>query len=70
MIGRTWITNDDEAVGAEFADQVESLIRLGDARRVMEVCQQLMGETHDLHFVVPIKGMSLRAERALTIEMG
>ena len=63
LLGRTWITNEDEAVGAEFVDQVESLIRSGDAQRVMEVCQQLMGETQDLPVVVLIKQMALSAER-------
>ncbi len=61
LLGRTWITNEDEAVGAEFVDQVESLIRSGDAQRVMEVCQQLMGETQDLPVVVLIKQMALSA---------
>jgi hypothetical protein len=70
LLGRTWITNEDEAVGAEFVDQVESLIRSGDAQRVMEVCQHLMGETQDLPVVVLIKEMAVRAERALRIEMG
>jgi hypothetical protein len=70
LLGRTGITNEDEAVGAEFVDQVESLIRSGDAQRVMEVCQQLMGETQDLPVVVLIKEMAVRAERALRIEMG
>ena len=51
LIGRAWITKGDKSARAEFANQVESLLRSGDAERVIDVCQQLMGETKELSVI-------------------
>jgi len=70
LIGRTWIAKGDKAARAEFADQVESLLRSGDTERVIDVCQQLMGETKDMSAIPLLQEFAVRAHRALRTEMG
>jgi hypothetical protein len=70
LIGRTWITKGDKAARAEFANQIESLLRSGDTERVIDVCQQLMGETKDLSAIPFFQEFAVRAHRALRTEMG
>jgi hypothetical protein len=70
VIGRSWVDKGDNAARAEFADQVESLLRSGDTERVIEVCQRLMGETQDLSDVLLLREFAARVHRALRTEMG
>ena len=70
LIGRTWVAEGDRTAGAEFADGVESSLRTGEAGRVIDVCQQLMGETEDLSVVPRLQEYAIRGHRALGTEMG
>jgi hypothetical protein len=70
LIGRTWTAEGDQAAGAEFANQVESLLRAGQTERVIDVCQQLMGETKDMSLIPLLQEFAIRGHRALKIEMG
>jgi hypothetical protein len=70
LIGRTWIAKGDKAAKAEFANQIESRLRSGDAERVIDVCQQLMGETKDMSAIPFLQEFAVRAHRALRTEMG
>ena len=64
-VGRDWIEDGDEAA-AEFVEQVESLLRSGEAERVIEVCQQLLGETEDMGVVLRLRAFALRGHQALS----
>lgn len=70
LIGRTWVAEGDKAAGAEFADQVESLLRAGGTERVIDVCQQLLGETKEMSIVPLLQEFAVRGHRALKTEMG
>lgn len=70
LIGRTWVMGGEETAGAEFADGVESSLRTGEAGRVIDVCQQLLGETEDLSVVPRLQEYAVRGHRALQAEMG
>jgi hypothetical protein len=70
LIGRTWVAEGDKAAGAEFADQVESVLRSGQAERVIDICQRLLGETENLSFVPRLQEFVVRGHRALRTEMG
>jgi len=70
LIGRAWITKGDILARAEFANQIESLLRSGGAERVIDVCQQLMGETKELSGIPFFQDFALRAHWALKTEMG
>jgi hypothetical protein len=70
LIGRTWITKADKAAKAEFANQIESLLRSGDNERVIDVCQQLMGETREMSAIPFLQEFAVRAHRALRTDMG
>ena len=70
LIGRTWVTEGDKAARAKFADQVESLLRTGETERVIDICQQLLGETKDMSVVPLLSEFALRGHRAMNIEMG
>ena len=69
LIGRTWVAEGDKAAGAEFADQVESLLRAGGTARVIDVCQQLLGETKEMSIVPLLQEFAVRGHRALKTEM-
>ncbi len=68
--GRAWIAEGDEEAEEEFAAQVESLIRAGGAERVIDVCQQLLGETEDMAVVPRLQEFAVRGHRALKAVMG
>jgi hypothetical protein len=68
--GRAWIAGGDAEAEAEFASQVESLLRAGGAERVIDVCQQLLGETEDMTVVPRLQEFAVRGHRALKVEMG
>jgi hypothetical protein len=70
LIGRTWIAAGDEAAKAEFADQVESLLRAGESERVTDVCQQLLGETDEMSVVPLLSEFAVCGHRAIKTEMG
>jgi hypothetical protein len=65
-VGRDWIEDGDEVAAAEFVEAVESLLRSGEAERVIAVCQQLLGETEDMGVVLRLRAFALRGRKALT----
>jgi hypothetical protein len=70
LIGRTWVAEGDEAAGADFADRVESLLRAGESGRVIDACQQLLGETEDMSVVPRLREFAVRGHRALEAKLG
>jgi hypothetical protein len=70
LIGRPWVREGNEAAGTEFAHQVESLLRAGETERVIDVCQQLLGETRDMSVVPRLQEFAIRGHKTLKIEMG
>ena len=70
VIGRTWLDQGDEAAMAEFTDQVEALLETGGTERVINVCQQLMGEHNDMSVVPILSAFALRGHQKLKTEMG
>ena len=70
LIGRPWVAEGDKAAGTEFADQVESLLGAGETERVIDVCQQLLGETKDMSVVPRLQEFAVRGRRAMKTEMG
>lgn len=69
-IGRAWVAEGDETAAAEFDEGVESSLRKGEAGRVIDVCQQLLGETEDMSVVPELQDYAVRGHRALAAEMG
>ena len=70
LIGRTWVVDGDQAAGAKFADQFEASLRAGESERVIDICQQLLGETEDMAVVPRLQEFAIRGHRALRAEMG
>ena len=70
VLGRAWVAEGNKTAEAEFADQVGSLLHAGSADRVIEVCQQLLGETGDMAVVPRLQEFAVRGHRALKTEMG
>jgi hypothetical protein len=60
----------ERAAGATFADQVESSLRAGETERVIDICQQLLGEFNDTSVVPQLQEFVLRGRWALQAEMG
>jgi hypothetical protein len=70
VLGREWIDDDDEEAAAEFAEEVELSIESGEAERVVEVCQQLIGETMDTKYVPRLQAFALLGHQALQQALG
>ena len=64
-LGRRWIEARDHAAGIEFRRQAGELFDTGGAKRVVEVCQQLMGESGGSPYLADLQGLALRGHRAL-----
>lgn len=69
-IGRAWVEDGDKAAKVEFTDQVESLLRMGQAERAINVCQQLMGGTVDMTIISILQEFAVRGHWALKAELG
>jgi hypothetical protein len=65
VLGRDWIHDGDQGAAAEFADGVELALESGDAERVIDVCQQLLGETEDMAVVPQLQVFAVRGHHAL-----
>lgn len=64
-IGRPWIVKGEEAARADFDREVEALIRAGDLERVMNVCEELLGEAEDASAVNRLPSLVLPKLRSL-----
>jgi len=70
LIGRAWVAEGDHGAEAKFADQVESSLRAGETERVIDICQQLLGEHKDISVVPRLQEFVIRGRLALKAEMG
>lgn len=70
VTGRSWITDGNTAAKATFAEQVEGLLRDGDGGRVIDVCQELMGETKDMSVIPLLSEYTFRGHQSVSIQMG
>jgi hypothetical protein len=64
-IGQDWLDNDDRQAHAEFREMAEALIRQGEEDRVVEVCQQLIGEMPPPEVIAELSALSLTAQKSL-----
>jgi len=64
-IGREWCHEGDQEAAAEFQNFVEYLIRAGQAERVIDVCQRLIGETRRPGLTSHLSHMAIKAHGAL-----
>ena len=70
LTGRTWAAEGNQAAGAKFADQFEASLRAGESERVIDICQQLLGEFNATSVVPQLQEFVLRGRRAMQAEMG
>jgi hypothetical protein len=70
IFGRLWELDGDEAADAQFANEVHSLLNDGGTERVIDVCQQLLGENNDMSIIPQLQMSAALAHRSLTIQMG
>jgi hypothetical protein len=68
--GRAWVSGGDDVARGRFAREVEALLREGKADRVIEVCQELLGETDDDSDIAILGAFAVRGHRALKAEPG
>jgi hypothetical protein len=66
-VGRDWCHDGDDEAARAFRDWVAQEIRAGGGQRVVDVCQQLLGEigTREMSLVSELSALSLQAHRAL-----
>ncbi len=64
-IGREWQSAADREAASEFTARAEELLRAGQAERVAEVCQRLIGETPEPGVIRELQLLAIRAHRAL-----
>ena len=69
-IGRDWCGNDDPEAAAAFRNLAEYMIRSGDEERVVDVCQQLIGESPASEAFPELAEFSIRAQEWLRSSMG
>jgi hypothetical protein len=70
-VGRDWCIDGDQEAARAFRDWVARSIRAGQAQRVVDVCQQLLGEissSRDMGLVSELSALSLQAHAALKHE--
>ncbi|MFH1267676.1 MAG: hypothetical protein ABIK89_18325 [Planctomycetota bacterium] len=70
LIGRAWCHEDDPEAAAEFRRRVEYMLQSGEAETVVEVCQQLIGESAGTDVVPELFAFSIRAQQSLHASMG
>jgi hypothetical protein len=63
-LGEDWIEGDEEA-GKEFTEEMEALLRSGEAERVIDVCQELLGSLRNMAVIPRLQAFALRAHQAL-----
>ncbi len=68
--GRTTVEDEQEPPPFPDGSRQKPLNLAGSADRVIEVCQQLLGETGDMAVVPCLQEFAARGHRALKTEMG
>jgi hypothetical protein len=71
-LGRQWYADGDQDARAEFFQVTTGLIRSGEAGRVIDACQLLVGEISDQSSDIPeeLIGLSTKARQSLITAMG
>jgi hypothetical protein len=69
-LGRAWCRDEDPEAAAAFRNLAESMIRSGDEERVVDVCQQLLGESPHSENSPELARLSIRAQQSLRTSMG
>ena len=71
-LGRQWYADGDQEARAEFFQLTTDLMRSGEAGRVIDACQLLVGEISDQSSEVSeeLVGLSLKARQSLITAMG
>lgn len=64
-LGRDWCYDGDEEARLVFENLVQHLIHSGQAETVVDVCQQLIGETGNSPVMASLMDYSLQAQRRL-----
>ncbi len=64
-LGRAWTRDHDRDAGVEFRRQAEEFLAKGAKDRVIEVCQQLIGETGPSPYLADLQSLILRGHCAL-----
>jgi hypothetical protein len=66
LLGREWHRDDNLAAGQEFQELAEDMIDEGEAAKVAEVCQRLIGETIERPIISKkLVELALKAQRAM-----
>lgn len=69
-IGRDWCHHQDPEAAAAFKNLAEYMIRSGEADTVVEVCQQLIGESPSSRAFPELAALSVRAQQSMLDSMG
>jgi hypothetical protein len=71
-LGRQWYADGDQEARAEFFQLTTDLMRSGEAGRVIDACQLLVGEISDQSSEVSeeLVGLSMKARQSLITAMG
>ncbi len=71
-LGRQWYANADQEARAEFFQLASDLMQSGEAERVIDACQLLVGEISDLSSEVSqeLIALSMNARQSLITAMG
>jgi hypothetical protein len=65
-LGRDWHYDQDLDAAADFKEMAEDCIKEGDYEYVVNVCQQLIGETMgDMSMMATLSSLSIRAQEAM-----
>jgi hypothetical protein len=64
-VGQAWCAGGDPTAAADFRALAETMIRTGEAERVVEVCQTLMGEAPAPDILAELSKLSLWAQQKL-----
>jgi hypothetical protein len=64
-VGQAWCLGGDPTAAADFKSLAETMIRTGEAERVVDVCQGLMGEAEDPAIISDLSKLSLWAQQKM-----
>ena len=70
LVGRAWCHEGDPEAACEFRERAEYLLHCGEAQRVAEVCQQLLGQAPDLDCAAELSALAIQAQESLHMSMG
>ena len=66
LIGREWCFDGDKEAADDFRARAQDMIAKGQAERVFEICQQLMGEIADTRYpLTELRAIAIAAQKAM-----